>query len=364
MDLQPHTYKILYNNKNITKDISDHLLSLTYTDKVAGEADELEIVLEDTDGLWQNDWYPEKLAVLGAEMGIDDLALKCGNFCIDEPEFSFGSSGDQITIRAVSAFFTQQLRTKRSSAHENKTLAEIASNIAARQKLKIQGNAPAIPIGRVTQHKKNDLAFLQGLATTYGYAFSIKGGIMVFTDLTALEGGPNVMNIDKSQIIEGSITDKSSEVFKKAGVKFHNPADKELVEYESPEDGSVEGTDSLEIREKVENKQQAERVATAQLHLKNSYQQSGSITVSGNPLLVAGVNFELVGCGKLSGLYHILKSSHSIIRDEGYKTTIEIKRIGQVEKSKFISAKRPMATPKVSTATINNRDKIGFTYIK
>lgn len=364
MILQPHTYKILYNNRNITQDISDHLIALTYTDKVAGEADELEIALEDSDGLWQNDWYPEPLAILSAEIILNDIVLKCGNFCIDEPEFSFGSSGDQVTIRAVSAFFTEKLRTKRSTAHENKTLAEIASNVASRHNLKIQGNIPAISLGRVTQHKKNDLAFLQGLATTYGYAFSIKGGIMVFTDLTTLEGSPNIITIDKSEVIEGSITDKSSETYKKAGVKFHNPADKELVEYDSEEDSNVDSSDSLEIRHKVENKQQAERVAKSQLHLKNSYKQSGTITVPGNPLLVSGVNFEFVGGGKLSGLYHILKSNHSITRDEGYKTSMEVKRVGLVEKSKYISSKQPKATPKISTATVNNRDKIGFTYIK
>lgn len=350
MELVPVTYQILYNNKDITRDITDHLLSLSYTDKVSGEADNLELVLEDADGLWQNDWYPEKLAKISAQIFADERVLNCGDFCIDEPEFSWGQSGDTVAIRAVSSFFTKTIRTKRTSAHENKTLAEIASTVAARHGFKIVGTIRPISIGRITQHTKNDLAFLQSLATTYGYAFSVKGNIMVFTDLTALESGVSVITIDKADC-EGSITDKSSEVYKNANVKHHNPADKELVEYNSADAEGVDNSDSLEIRQKAENREQAERIATAQLHQKNTIQQSGTLTVKGNPLLVSGVNFELTGSGRLSGIYHIITSTHTITRDDGYKTQIEVKRIGMVSLSKFISTKAPKATPKVTTAT-------------
>ena len=358
MQLVPPTYRIIYNNRDITNDITDHLISLSYSDKVAEEADELELTLEDADGLWQNDWYPEKLAKISAEITLRDQVLKCGDFCIDEPEFSLGSGGDQITVRAVSSFFTTKLRTKRSSAHENKTLSEIARTVAARHNLKILGHIPDLSLGRITQHDKNDLSFLQGLAIKYGYAFSVKGGVMVFTDLETLEGSASIATIDKGDLLECSITDKSSEVYKNANVKFHNPDDKELVEYEGEDDPDSDSEDSLEIRERAENREQAERIAKAQLRLKNSIQQSGTITVEGNPLLVSGVNFELTGCGKLSGIYQITKSVHTISRDDGYKTQLEIKRIGKVDETKYISSKAAKATPKINTATKTVREKV------
>lgn len=40
--------KIIYDDVDISKDISESLISLTYTDNVHGKSDEIEIKLEDT----------------------------------------------------------------------------------------------------------------------------------------------------------------------------------------------------------------------------------------------------------------------------------------------------------------------------
>ena len=69
-------FTVLYNNKNITADISKHMLSLTYNDKTEGESDEIEIEVEDVDLKWQNSWYPEK----GAKLTVTIENLKCGVF--------------------------------------------------------------------------------------------------------------------------------------------------------------------------------------------------------------------------------------------------------------------------------------------
>ena len=88
---------------------------------------------------------------------------------------------------------------------------------------------------------------------------------------------------------------------------------------------------------KAENKQQAEKKAQAALHRANSRQQEGSISLEGQPLLVAGNNFELTGLGQLSGKYHIEKSTHKISATGGYTTDLEIKRVGYVEVKKQAS---------------------------
>lgn len=336
MNLTSATYKVLYNNKDITADISDHLISLSYTDKVSGEADELELSLEDSNQLWQNDWYPEKNATLYAEIQDNGGILKCGNFQIDEPEFSFSKpDGDVATIKAISAYYSTSLRTKRHSAHENKTLGEIARTIAAKHGLSVQGTIPNIVIGRVTQNHKNDLAFLESLANTYGYIFSVKGKIMVFTDITTLENSGSVLTLKKTDLISCSITDKSAQTFKNANVKYHNPASKEDVEYDSADDEDVSSDDTLAIRTKAENKQQAERIATTNLYRKNSFQKEGNISVKGNVLLVSGVNFQLIGCGKLSALYHVTESVHALDRSGGYTTQLQIKQVGDVSPSLY-----------------------------
>ena len=45
---------IKYNNKDISADISKYLKSISYTDNLSGEADDLQKTLEDKAGLWQS----------------------------------------------------------------------------------------------------------------------------------------------------------------------------------------------------------------------------------------------------------------------------------------------------------------------
>jgi phage protein D len=343
MNLTTATYRILYNNRNITTDVSDHLLSLTYTDKVAGEADEIELRLEDADNLWQNDWFPEKGATITAEISSGDSKLECGSFYLDEIELSSDASGDVVSLRGIAAYFSKAMRTKRHKAHENKSLGEIARTVAGKHGLSIVGSIPDITIGRVTQSGKGDLSFLQGLANEYGYVFSVRAGKMTWTDVTALEKAGSVLSIDKADVASLSVRDKTGETYKRANVSFHNPANKELVDYTSDADSNT-SEDTLAIRSKAENKQQAERKAKAALHNANSYTIEGNAEIQGNSLLVSGVNFELTGCGRLSGLYHITQSTHAISRDSSYVTSIEIKKVGAVPASKFIS-KAKKATP-------------------
>ena len=56
--------KILYDNKDISKDLAQYLKSFSYNDVISGQADDLSITLEDRTGLWKNDWLPEKGATL------------------------------------------------------------------------------------------------------------------------------------------------------------------------------------------------------------------------------------------------------------------------------------------------------------
>ena len=52
--------KVNYQGIDISRDIAKHLVSFSYTDNATNEADDLEITLEDSEGLWHGDWLPEK----------------------------------------------------------------------------------------------------------------------------------------------------------------------------------------------------------------------------------------------------------------------------------------------------------------
>ena len=93
-------------------------------------------------------------------------------------------------------------------------------------------------------------------------------------------------------------------------------------------------SNTLEIKSRVENKQQAEAKAKSALHKTNSQECTGSMSMPGNTLIIAGNNFELTGMGTLSGINHIISSKHTIDSSGGYITTCEVKRIAKIDASK------------------------------
>jgi phage protein D len=267
-------------------------------------------------------------------------ALPCGTFEIDEIEFT--GPPDTVNIKALAAGIKGKLRTKNSQAYENQTLKQIAQTIAGKNNLSVVGEIANVQIERATQNRETDLGFLRRISHEYGYVFSVRDSKLIFTTIFKLEAGTSVITIDKTDLIQWSLKDKTSATFKKAKVSYHNPKENKTESYETSDNLNADGKpitdvtkgDTLEIRTKAENKQQAKLKAKAALYRANNHQVSGSLDLEGYTILVAGQNFELTGMGALSGKYHIVTSKHTVERNGGYLMTLDIKRVGYVEKVK------------------------------
>lgn len=357
-------FSITYNNKNITADISKYLLSLSYSDKTEGESDEVSIELEDVDGLWQNNWYPEEGAKLTVTLGL----LNCGVFEIDEIEIQ--GPPDVVTIRGIATGITNSLRTRKSDAHENKTLRQIAEKVASKNNLAIAGDIPDITIGRVTQNKETDVAFLKRISGKYGVVFSVRGSVITFTSVYGLEARSVSFTVDKTELSSYSIKDKADGMIKAAKVKSKNAKKNEKVEVnlefekykqDNPAYTAEPTTNGNEgvAYPYAENTQQGEAIAKAVMHLSASNQQEGNISFEFNPLACAGNNFILTGLGKLSGKYNIKSSSHKIDRSGG-TSEVEIKRLQLPTKQQQITNKPAKQKPQDVPVTIRgvNRDTL------
>lgn len=57
--------QVCFDGVDITDDIRPYLLSLTYTDSEEDEADDLQLKLQDRDGLWQMEWLAQAVSVSG-----------------------------------------------------------------------------------------------------------------------------------------------------------------------------------------------------------------------------------------------------------------------------------------------------------
>lgn len=325
---------VIYNNKDISADVSADMISCTYNDKVSGEADEIEIVLSDADSKWQNEWYPQKGATLTVTISINNKQLACGTFQLDE--IKLAGPPDEVTIKGIGSGFQQKTRTKRSHAHENKTLSQIVWSIAARIGYTVIGTLENVKINRSTQHRESDLHYLNRLALMYGYNFSVKDKQLIFVKQIELEGRNASLSLDKSDVDGYDFSDKTSNIFSGTTIKFHNPNTNKVIEstrnatFQQQDANYTNNLDTLEIRQKVENEEQANIQAQAAIHRKVSAQQTGNITCEGNVLLVSGNNVELTGFGNFSGVWHILTASHTVDSGAGYACSVELKRIAAI----------------------------------
>lgn len=328
-------FKIVYNGKDISVDLSRYLTGVNYTDRVIGKTDEITIELEDTDGLWRNAWYPQKKDRVKLQMGYDDLMVDCGEFEVDEIQLS--GPPDTVSIKGMASWVTSAMRTKDSYAHEGKTLKEIAQTVCDKLGLTLQGTIYTIRIARSTQDRETDLAYLKRISEEYGYVFSVRGTVMTFTSVYELEAGLPVRVFYREDLTSYDIRDKTSGTYKNAKVIYHNPKSGEAVEFDQPADTAIPiaSEDTLVIKNKAENNEQAMQQAKAALHFANTKQKEGTLVVPGDPLLVAGNNLDLEDMGILSGRYHILESIHAETRSGGYVTTMQVKQVGYIEPTKI-----------------------------
>lgn len=325
-------FRLEYEGKDITQEITKYLISVQYTDNEANESDEISFTVEDKHGMWKGDWLPQKGDKVSLSIGYDNELLDCGKFTIDEIEMS--GPPDIVTMRGLAAGINSPLRTKNSKAFEGQTLRQIAKAVADKYGYKIVATDGSgsildnVRIERVTQNRETDLAFLKRVGEEYGVVFSVRDTDLIFTSIYDMEKGQPVIELDRTDLMRYSVKDKATKVYKNARVRHKNVAKNENVTvfWEEKKNDGASSEDTLEIHSRVENMQQAEAKAKAQLHDANRKGQEATFTVPGTPTLVAGNNFTLTGMGALTGKYHIKKSTHNI-SSGGYTTDVEAVRI-------------------------------------
>lgn len=333
-------FTIAYEGKDITADIAPYLLSLTYTDFLGGQSDELEVEFEDTVGRWLRGWYPEQGDGLTLALGDQFTGLVAlGRFEIAEIEYSRPPSA--ISLKALSTGITKANRTLRPKAYEKTTLAKIVRTVAGRLKLSVDGHVRDIAIERVTQYQERDVEFLTRLAKEYGHTFKIVDKTLVFTDNVKLAEQEPVAVLDPADIISLRIRDLIKGVPQEAVVSGYDAKAKKAVKSRRksrplrPKAKKSATSDTLVIiPNRGESQAQADARADAALADAQEEQCAGSITLFGNAKLVAGQVVELKNHGKLSGRYLVKQARHEYTRTGGYTTELEIKMVHYLPEEK------------------------------
>ena len=171
-------FMINLDQKDITQNIRSRLISMSLTDNRGFEADQLDIELDDADGLLA---MPERGAVLSIFLGWKGSALiGKGSFTVDEVEHH--GAPDTLTIRARSADFRGSLNSRRAVSYHDTTLGDVVKQVAERNNLTamLADGLAAIAIPHLDQTQETDAKFITRLATLNGAVAAVKQGKLLF----------------------------------------------------------------------------------------------------------------------------------------------------------------------------------------
>lgn len=323
---------------DVTFDLMPYLISLSYTDKADEELDDLQIVLEDREGLWQGDWLPQAGDVIEASIWTENWReigaveeLPCGKFEIDEMELNSGVEGDTVTIKAVPAAVKSSLMSQKKTRSWEKTpITTVIADIAGAAGLDTLYRGPELVYERVEQRQESDLEFMQRITNEQGLKLAVKSDrVVVYAGQAAdqLEpiqlrrlqpGDPDFREFSAKRTTEG--------IYTQCVVGYTKAADTETIEnkYEPqipPTTGKV-----LYINKRIENQAQAERMAKAALRDKNRKEQTGSLSGMGDTRFRAGVVLDMQGWGKFDSKYVIAQATHTYAVEGGYTSSVELEK--------------------------------------
>ncbi len=164
------------------------LVGVRLSEKRGGDADQLELTLDDSDGALAIPPPGATIAVqLGWASGTDVSVglVDKGRFVIDAIEHS--GPPDQLVIRAHAADLTGALRTRREHGWRGTTLGTIVREVAARNRLRARV-APAlagIAVPALAQTRESDMALLRRLGRAHDATATVKAGTLIFAPIGA-----------------------------------------------------------------------------------------------------------------------------------------------------------------------------------
>jgi hypothetical protein len=162
------------------------LVGLRLSEKRGGDADELELSIDDSDGAAP---FPREGSTIAVQLGwaagsdVQVGLVDKGRFIVDAVEHS--GPPDLIVVRARSADLTSSIRTRREESWRGTTLGAIVKAVAARNKLKAQV-APAlagIAVPALAQSRESDMALLRRLGREHDATATVKAGALIFAPI-------------------------------------------------------------------------------------------------------------------------------------------------------------------------------------
>ena len=350
------------DEKDVTTSLAPDLLSFSYDDKETNEADEISITLKDERGKWAGRWKPDGGEVVKAYLAAGNTVGKiksrvyCGKFYVDS--LSVSGSPRTFELKAVSIPLRKPIRRKlKTRAWEKLTLREIAEKIAKEADIKLLYDADGpISYDRQDQDRESDLKFLSRLCEEAGLSLKVTDEKLVIFDQQAYESKPSVktFTLGESDILSWSFEAQQSETYKTCTVSYRDPKQKKkdtaasystklsqdwaevagkkkssnpaVMTYTYTDPNAEENGQEFVLKRRAKSIEEAKRLAKAKLRQLNARKVAGSLSIVGDPTIVAGVVITVKGFGSFDGRFIVEAASHSVT-GSGYTTSLDLRRV-------------------------------------
>jgi uncharacterized protein len=175
-------WKVMLGGIDLSDVLRPRLTSLRISERRGDEADQLDIVLDDSGQTLE---IPKAGAILSVSLGwkggggTTPGLIDKGKFIVDEAEHK--SPPDTITIRGRSADLTGEWRKVRDGSWRDTTLGKVMTAVAARQNVtpRISADLAGKKIMLVTQSRESDIALIKRLGDEHDAVATIKGGALI-----------------------------------------------------------------------------------------------------------------------------------------------------------------------------------------
>lgn len=345
-------FRIVADGKDITALINDRLLLLRTSDKPGMESDEFELRIDDRD---QAVTLPSRGAKVEIFLGYEGGPLaRLGSYAVDEVEVT--GPPDTISLRGKASDMRGSGKTTRSGSWEGVSLAQIVSDVAARNGWKA-GCTVLTKIARVDQRGESDFNFITRVAKQYDCTAKVGDGQLL---VMPRQGGTTpsgkafgAVTITRSDVARYSfrLGDRSTQ----KAVKTHHQDKKSgaLKVVELSNDDAPGGLPAVHTdRHIYPDQKAAEQAAKARLAAFNRSTAGVRLEMIGRTDLFA--ERSIIAQGFKSGLdgEYLVDSVEQLFTAAGWTTTVEC-NAGKKGKATAKGQKKQQKKPTKSLRTVD-----------
>ncbi len=318
-------FKITADGKDITDAIANRLESLTLKDERGWESDTLDIVLDDRPDLQGN--YiemPRKGVTLNVSLGYDNELHKMGGFTVSELR-PYGPV-ERLAINATGLDVKGTLKDGRTRGFDNITLGDLVDTIATSHGLqsRVSASLSSVALKRVDQLDESDLNLLMRICSKLGAVLKFSAGVVVVIgkgDAKTSSGSSlPTTPLHKTALSNWDFTLADRDKFNSVESVYRDVGQAKDLRV-----SAGAGTPRKVLRLGAASHDEAALAAASKLIDLNRRTGSGSLTTKGDARLMAESWIDLQGMRPgLNGLWEISSATHSLNKNKGWVTTLEL----------------------------------------